>query len=67
MFHVPSWFYVFAGGVLVISGVAQIVLRAKAEGSKGFMKPGALFSLFSIAAGVLVIYYGLFRHPLIHP
>ena len=61
-FHVPSWFYVFAGAVLVISGVAQIVLRAKAEGSKGFMKPGALFSLLSVVAGLSVIYFGLFIH-----
>ena len=61
-FHVPSWFYVFAGVVLVISGVAQIVLRAQAEGSKGFMKPGALFSVVSVLLGVAVVYYGLFLH-----
>jgi uncharacterized membrane protein HdeD (DUF308 family) len=61
-FHVPSWFYIFAGAVLVISGVAQIVLRAKAEGSRGFMKPGALFSLLSVLIGCAVIYFGLFIH-----
>jgi uncharacterized membrane protein HdeD (DUF308 family) len=61
-FHVPSWFYVFAGVVLVISGVMQIVLRAKNEGSKGFMKPGALFSLVSLVIGLAVIYFGLFLH-----
>ena len=61
-FHVPSWFYVFAGAVLVISGVAQIVLRAQAEGSKGFMKPGAIFSVMSVVLGVVVMYYGLFVH-----
>ena len=61
-FHVPSWFYIFAGVVLVVSGVAQIVLRAKAEGSKGFMKPGAIFSLMSVLLGVAVVYYGLFLH-----
>lgn len=61
-FHVPSWFYIFAGVVLVISGVAQIVLRAKAEGAKGFMKPGALFSVVSVAVGVAVIYFGIFIH-----
>ena len=61
-FHVPSWFYVFAGVVLVISGVMQIVLRAKNEGSRGFMKPGALFSLVSLVIGIAVIYFGLFLH-----
>jgi uncharacterized membrane protein HdeD (DUF308 family) len=61
-FHVPSWFYVFAGVVLMISGVAQIVLRAKAEGSKGFMKPGAIFSVVSVLLGAAVIYFGLFLH-----
>jgi uncharacterized membrane protein HdeD (DUF308 family) len=61
-FHVPSWFYIFAGVVLVISGVAQIVLRSKAEGSKSFMKPGAIFSVMSVLLGVAVVYYGLFLH-----
>ena len=60
-FRVPSWFYVFTGAVLVISGVAQIWLRAK-EGSKGFLKPGTVFSIVSLLFGLVVIYYGLFLH-----
>ena len=61
-FHVPSWFYVFAGGVLIVSGVAQIVLRAQAEGTKSFMKPGAIFSVVSVLLGAAVVYFGLFLH-----
>ncbi len=56
--HVPSWFYVFTGTILVISGVAQLILRPRGER----VRPGALFSLFSIAAGLLVVYFGLFVH-----
>jgi hypothetical protein len=62
MIHVPSAFYVFTGAVLVLSGLTQIVLRARAEGKAGFFRPGAFFSLLSVALGVLVVYFGLFVH-----
>ena len=56
--HVPSWFYVFTGTILVVSGVAQLLVRPRGER----LRPGAVFSLFSIAVGVLVVYFGLFLH-----
>jgi uncharacterized membrane protein HdeD (DUF308 family) len=59
-FHVPSWFYVFAGVVLVISGIAQIVMRAKA--GEGFARPGTIFSVVSVILGGVVMYFGLFVH-----
>ena len=56
--HVPSWFYVFTGTILVISGVAQVLVRPRGER----LRPGMVFSVFSIAVGVLVVYFGLFIH-----
>jgi len=56
--HVPSWFYVFTGAILIVSGVAQVVVRPRGER----LRPGMVFSLFSIVMGLLVVYFGLFIH-----
>ena len=43
MIHAPSWFYVFAGGVLVASGAMQLVMRPRGERLRSLVSLGGLF------------------------
>jgi hypothetical protein len=62
MIHVPSGFYVFAGGLLVLSGILQLWMRLRDRGERRLFDLGLVFSLFSIGIGALVIYFGLVIH-----
>jgi hypothetical protein len=62
MVHVPSWFYIFTGAVLALTGLAQVVLRARDQGARGFLSFAAAFSVLSVLLGLLVVYYGIFVH-----
>jgi len=60
--HVPSAFYIFTGGILFLSGLVQLVLRLRADGVRGLLRPGTFFSLVSLGLGALVVYFGLYIH-----
>jgi hypothetical protein len=64
MIHVPSWFYIFTGSVLLLSGGLHLGLRLRdwRRGRGGLLSPGMMFSLFSLAFGALVVYYGVALH-----
>ena len=56
-----SWFFVFSGAVLVLTGLLQFKFRPP---QKGFSRyTGVAFSTFCIVMGVVVVLYGLGYRP----
>lgn len=57
MIRDASWFYVFAGAVLVITGAMQLKLRPPQKGLARYTS--VAFPVFCVIMGIVVVLYGL--------
>lgn len=56
-----SWFFVFSGAVLILTGLLQFKFRPPQKGLSRYTGPA--FSMFCILMGLVVVLYGLGYRP----